>query len=191
MAAPNGITESHPEYSMDNFDLDHFDATAAQADIQDIHLCCLRNELNEGDEAGQPPTNHWVLCLQIWDHSSVWFDMAPGYGSDGLRGKIGVLQLDATYTDETLHAFAYQPLRTVSIQDFMHLICENGRDAFDFSPEWEGCRFWMMVVMRDLEDAGWLEEGSADHAREALELYWRNPEGSEPRVMREGTFRKL
>lgn len=190
MADPKDNAQPRREYSVDNFDLDNFDATAAQADLQAIHLCCLRNELNEGDEAGQPPTNHWVLCLQTSETSSLMFDMAPGYGSDGLRGKIGVLPLDEKYTDETLHVFTDQPLRTVNIQEFMQLVCENGRDAFDFSPEWEGCRFWLMVVMRDLEEAGWLEKGSADQAREVLELYWRNPEGSEPRVMREGTFRK-
>lgn len=72
----------------------------------------------------------------------------------------------------------------------MQWVCENGRDAFEFSPEWEGCRFWLTVVMQDVEDAGWLDKGSADQAKEALEVYWRNPEGSEPRVMREGIFRK-
>ncbi|KAK0747068.1 hypothetical protein B0T18DRAFT_447427 [Schizothecium vesticola] len=100
------------------------------------------------------------------------------------------VDLDEKYTGETLHAFTYQPLRTAKVDDFLGLVCETGRDAFDFSPEWERCRFWLTVVMRDSEDAGWLEKGSADEAKEALEMYWRNPEGSEPRVMREGTFRE-
>jgi len=130
-------------------------------------------------------SNYWVLCLQNSDSSSVMFDMAPGYGSSGLRGKIEVSHLEK-YTGETLHVFTYQPLQTVDVDVFMGFVCENRRDAFTFSPEWEGCRFWLTVVMRDLEDAGWLEKDSADQAKEALQMYWRNPEGSEPRAMREG-----
>lgn len=71
MADPKDNAQPRREYSVDNFDLDNFDATAAQADLQAIHLCCLLNELNEGDEAGQPPTNHWVLCLQTSETSSL------------------------------------------------------------------------------------------------------------------------
>lgn len=63
------------------------------------------------------------------------------------------------------HVFTYRPLRTVIVQDFMQWVCENGRDAFEFSPEWEGCRFWLTVVMQDVEDAGWLDKGSADQPR--------------------------
>lgn len=36
MATPNATTP-HSEYSVANFDLDNFDATAAQAEVQAIH----------------------------------------------------------------------------------------------------------------------------------------------------------
>ncbi|KAH6630355.1 hypothetical protein B0J18DRAFT_98639 [Chaetomium sp. MPI-SDFR-AT-0129] len=173
-----------------NWDLDNLKTDDLNASIELIHLCALRNDLNEGDEAGEPPTNHWVLCLQNSATSSVMLDMVPGYGTDGLRGKIETTSLPSEpYTNETLHAFTYKPLRDVTIADVVHIISEKGRDQFTFSPEWEGCRFWLSVVIRDFEDVGLVEEGSAVKALEALRKYWINPEGSEPRVMREGCFR--
>ncbi|KAK3989617.1 hypothetical protein QBC44DRAFT_241050, partial [Cladorrhinum sp. PSN332] len=135
--------------------------------------------------------NHWVLCLQTSPDSSVMLDMAPGYGTDGLRGKIQVSSLNnVPYTDETLHAFSYTPLKSdITVGEIRRLINVNGRDPFKFSPEWEGCRFWLSVVTKDLEEAGIVKGGSAAEAEGALFMYWRNPEGSEPRVMRKGVFR--
>lgn len=92
---------------LDNkWDVDGFDPLKISATVEDIHLCALRNDLNEGDELGNPPTNHWVVCLQTSPTSSVILDMAPGYGSDGLRGKIEVAALNQPYTDETLQLVA-------------------------------------------------------------------------------------
>lgn len=174
----------------ENWDLDDFTPDNLTASVELIHLCALRNELNEGDEAGEPPTNHWTTCLQITKSSSVMLDMAPGYGSDGLRGKIAATSLGEPYTDETLKAFSFKPVKAITVGDVFRLIMDKGRDRFNFSPEWEGCRFWMGVVIEDLEDAAIVQAGSAVMAKEALLKYWRNPEGSEFRVLREGTFRK-
>ena len=134
-----------------------------------VHLCALRNELNEGDENGEPPTNHWTMCLQVSSASHVMLDMAPGYGSDGLRGKIEMTStIDRPYTDESLCVFSYQPSKAITVKDIAQLIVKNGRAEFNFSPEWEGCRFWMSVIMRDLEDASLIEKGSAATAMEAV-----------------------
>ncbi|KAK0719358.1 hypothetical protein B0H67DRAFT_484689 [Lasiosphaeris hirsuta] len=177
------------EYSAENFDLDNLTAADLLAKVKSLHLCALRNEHNEGDETGQPPTNHWALCLEIPNKSSVMFDMAPGYGSDCLRGKVELSSLKETYTEETLRVFTFKPIRSMIVDNLKRFTTEKGRDAFNFSPEWESCRHWMSVVMKDLEDAGWVERGSAKRAREALLRYWRSQEGDEPRVKREGTFR--
>ncbi|KFY18838.1 hypothetical protein V493_08310 [Pseudogymnoascus sp. VKM F-4281 (FW-2241)] len=172
-----------------NWDLDNLVTNNLTAAVDQIHLCALRNDLNEGDEDGQPPTNHWTMCLQITPQANVMLDMAPGYGSDGLRGKIETASSADPYTKDTLKPFSFKPTKPITVGDAMQLIIENKRDAFNFSPEWEGCRYWMSVIMSDFENAGLVQEGSAAVAREALLMYWRNPEGSEARVMREGTFR--
>ncbi|KAK3936361.1 hypothetical protein QBC46DRAFT_218212, partial [Diplogelasinospora grovesii] len=128
-----------------NWDAENLRTTHLESDVQQIHLCALRNELNGGDGGGEPPANHWVLCLQVYfPSSSVTVDMVPGYGSDGLRGKIELTSLDnEPYTGETLRMLSFVP--DVKI-----------RDAFDFSPEWEGCRFWMSTLINDLAEHGYI-----------------------------------
>ncbi|KAI1113631.1 hypothetical protein F5Y14DRAFT_417309 [Nemania sp. NC0429] len=173
----------------DNWDCTDLEAASFAPEIQQVHLCALRNEFNEGDEAGEAPTNHWVLCLETSKSSSIMIDMAPGYGTDGLRGKIQVSLCNGCYTDEALQVFSFTPKRVATVGSVLEFIQSRGRQAFNFSPEWEGCRHWLSVVMADLDHAGWIAEGSSVTARDALLKYWRNPEGSEPRVMREGLFR--
>ncbi|KAK7955654.1 uncharacterized protein PG986_004876 [Apiospora aurea] len=87
-----------------NWDLEA-SGDALRGVVEEVHICALRNEFNEGED-DQPPTNHWVVCLQTSPKSSIMLDMAPGYGEDGLRGKILVTALDRAFTDETLRHFS-------------------------------------------------------------------------------------
>lgn len=181
----------------DNWDLESFEGDRAStwaAPVAPIHICALRNELNEGDEYGSSPTNHWTVCLETetTPPSSVMLDMAPGYGEESLRGKIEVRPLDRPYTDETLRAFSFRPAATTTgttVGRLLEHMCERGRQRFTFHPSWEGCRFWISVLVADWEASGLVGAGSAHVAREALLKYWVNSEGSQPREMREGTFR--
>lgn len=72
-----------------NWDTDYFeDAETHLGEVVDkVFICAHKNENNDGDD-GQPPTNHWSTFLRINDEKSVELDMAPGYGTDGTRGKI-------------------------------------------------------------------------------------------------------
>lgn len=175
-----------------NWDLDGFapnESSTWTMPVELIHLCALRNELNEGDEEGSPPTNHWTICLKNSSSSCVMLDVARGYGDDGLRGKIEVTALDTPYTLETLQLFTITPCgQQPAVGQILTQICSKGRQRFIFHPSFEGCRFWISVLVADWEDMGVVEAGSALMAREALGKYWVNPEGSLPRHMREGTF---
>lgn len=126
-----------PEFSS-NWDLDNFDTSSLPATVSTIHLCALRNDLNEGDEAGELPTNHWTMCLQLSPQSSVMLDMAPGYGSDGLRGKVETSSIGEPYTEETLRTFSFKPTKEITVGDVIRLVAERGRDAFSFSPSGRG-----------------------------------------------------
>ncbi|KAF3936222.1 hypothetical protein ABW19_dt0204947 [Dactylella cylindrospora] len=173
-----------------NWDTTNCSPSHFSSPISTIHLCPLKNELNEGDEEGNPPTNHWTICLQTSPSSSIMLDMAPGYGTDGLRGKLEVTALDKPYTIEALRTFQFSPLYTITVDGFLAVIARNERQKYNFHESWEGCRYWMSVVIDDLEHAGVVREGSAKVAMEALSRYWVNPEGSEDREMRRGVFRK-
>lgn len=67
----------------------------------------------------------------------------------------------------------------------------NGRDRYEFkkvSPAGEGCRFWVYTIISDLEKAGVVPGGSGLVAWDAVSMYWRYPEGCEPRAVTKGTF---
>ncbi|TGJ83758.1 hypothetical protein E0Z10_g4977 [Xylaria hypoxylon] len=162
--------------------------TAASERVRRFYLCALRNEFNEGDEAGEPPTYHWVLSLEISSESSIMIDMVPGCGSDGLRGKIEVTALNERYTHEVLEVFSFDSQEEVKVRDVIELIQNKGRQSFTFSPESEGCRHWLSVVMADLDAASWIPQGSAMVAYEALLKYWKNLKGYKPRAMIKGIF---
>lgn len=58
-----------------NWDLDKLESNDLSSMVEAIHLCALRNDFNEGDEVGEPPTNHWTMCLQHTITSCVMLDM--------------------------------------------------------------------------------------------------------------------
>ncbi|KAK4225938.1 hypothetical protein QBC38DRAFT_456724 [Podospora fimiseda] len=104
----------------DNWDLTNLNLSDSSmtATISVIHLCCLRNDLNEGDENGEPPTNHWVLCLQVSESpsASIMLNMATALTACGAKLKHPHYPTDVTVGQIAL------------------LINEKGRDAFNFGP---------------------------------------------------------
>ncbi|TLD09865.1 hypothetical protein PgNI_06521 [Pyricularia grisea] len=148
-----------------------------QRQIQVINLCALCNVLNEGDENGEPSTNHWTICLQTSPASSLKIDMAPW---DWRRGKILLSSAkDQPYNmDETLHVFPFTVAREITVVSVIGAINEKERDMFWFSDEDEGCRWWVCQLLGDFESPGIVEVGSAAAAEEYLLRYWINPKGS-------------
>ncbi|KAH7311618.1 hypothetical protein B0I35DRAFT_67623 [Stachybotrys elegans] len=184
-----------------NWDTDRFDNEDLERRLNHIHFCAYRNEHNEGDEDGNPPTNHWVTSLEISEDHAVILDMAPGYGSDGQRGKIEVwtqrydhngqaTHADQTVqTNETIHSLSFELNGRLTVQNIVDLITRNGRQRYNFTPEWEGCRYWVYTLSSDLEAQRIIQPGSAAAVWSAVSYYYVNPSGYEVRVLRQGTFR--
>lgn len=105
--------------------------------VRTIYICVLCNEFIEGDEAGEAPTNHWIICLEPTPTLFVMPDMALGYGEDGRQGKICVTAGKGRFTHEILHAFTFHLLpEEWTIMTFLVFIPACGRQEFNFSPEW-------------------------------------------------------
>ncbi|KAI1196893.1 hypothetical protein F5X97DRAFT_344167 [Nemania serpens] len=165
-----------------DWDLDKFDPAATSARIRRFHLCALRNELDEGDEgdeAGPPPVNHWVLSLETSLRSSVTFNLVPG---DGPRGKIEVTSLSERYARETLRVFSFEPMARLQVERIMALM---QRQDFMFTYGQEGRRRWLSGLMDDLEAASFIPPGGAMVAWEALSQYWEKPEEAEIIIYKE------
>ncbi|KAI3061994.1 hypothetical protein CBS147339_9964 [Penicillium roqueforti] len=172
----------------DNFDADYLNPKDLQAQVSHIHISGYINPNNEGDEDGNPPTNHWAAFLQFGDTGSVRIDMAPGYGDDGLRGKIDISSKSYTSTNNAIKTLTFTVEAYATVQTITELSILNGHDRYMFTEEWEGCRFWIYTFIEDLESAGLISEGSGQTAWETVSLYWQNPSGSEPRQILQGEF---
>lgn len=154
-----------------------------------IHICGYKNIENAGDDEGNPPTNHWASFLQLQNGGSVRLDMIPGYGSDGQRGKLVVSSKPYDSTDNSIKTVTFSTLNAPTAKTITDLITQNGRERYNFTEVWEGCRFWIYTLISDLETAGIVSAGSRQETWEAVSNYWRYPSGSEPRTVARGAFR--
>lgn len=173
-----------------NWDTDDFNNAENHLNKQvtRVYICAYKNENNEGAD-GLPPTNHWATFLQTGNPESIRLDMAPGYGTDGTRGKIRITMQDYIYTYDAIKTLGFDVVRNTMAQEFCDAINERGRERYNFTNELEGCRYWIYTILSDWESRGLLAEGTSTEAWAALSLYWRNPSGSEERTVAQGTFR--
>lgn len=127
--------------------------------------------------------------LENPDRGSVRLDMSPGYGSDGLRGKIDLSSKTYQCTTNHVKKLTFPTSYGVTVKHVIDLVSRKGRQKYQFTEEEEGCRYWNYVFVSDLEHAGYIQAGSADTALDALSYYWVNPSGKEKRAVKKGTFR--
>lgn len=172
-----------------NWDTDNFTHADLTRPVQKMHLVAYVNPANEGD-GDLPPTNHWATYFELSPQQLVCMDMAPGYGDDGTRGKILLASMQ-TPIDDAIHTLSL-PLTGEhhTLQDLFDLVTRHGRQKYDFTPELEGCRYWIHTVVSDLEAAGLVARGSAVETWDHVSCYFRNPSGHEPREVRRGVFRE-
>lgn len=172
-----------------NYDTDGFNASTIDDQIVAIHICGYVNKENEGDEDGNSPTNHWAAFLVHGQHQSTLLDMAPGYGPDGLRGKIELSSKGYASTQNAIKVLRYPVNMNATVSSLVTLINSKGRDKYDYSPEWEGCRYWIYIFISDLEDSKIVPPGSAQQTWNAVTYYWRYPSGQDFREVKQGSFR--
>ena len=151
-----------------NWDIDHFKNEDLHKQVVFIHLCAYINRSNTGDEDGNPPTNHWAAFLELQGKGSVRLDMAPGYGSDGLRGKLDMSSKPYQSTNNAIRSVSFEVAKGVTVQTIVDNINQNGRQKYTFTVEWEGCRFWVRTLISDLEAEGVVGEGSGDSTLAAV-----------------------
>ncbi|PLB54106.1 kinase-like protein [Aspergillus steynii IBT 23096] len=108
--------------------------------------------------------------LQIM-RGSVRLDMAPGYGSDGQRGKVEISSKPYVSMHNAIKTLTFHLKAPATVETIIDTINSKGRDKYKFTAEWEECRFW-------IGKATW----------DAVSFYWRSPNGYEPREVKQGTF---
>ncbi|KAJ6037305.1 hypothetical protein N7540_001584 [Penicillium herquei] len=132
-----------------NYDTDVFNFADLESSVANIHIKALTNEENAGDEDGNPPTNHWIIFLELMGTRSalVMLDMSPGYGSDGQRGKIHLSSNPDAVTDQFIRSLSI-PIKTqATFRTITDSIDSKGRDKYRFTAELEGCKFWIFTLI--------------------------------------------
>ncbi|KAJ3570215.1 hypothetical protein NPX13_g5801 [Xylaria arbuscula] len=167
---------------------DYLNTEHLKHQITNITVVAYRNQDNRGD-GKLSPTNHWSIFLKTTENNSVRVEMAHGLGNDGLTGKVELLSKKYICTNNAIYTMSFQPIKTITVQDFIDLLTENKRQQYTFTPEFEGCSFWVYTIIGDLEAAGVVPAGSAESTWNAVSYYYVNPEGTVPREVRRGTFR--
>ncbi|KAI9758726.1 MAG: hypothetical protein M4579_002901 [Chaenotheca gracillima] len=180
--------EGNSDTLSNNFDTDTLDFGHLSQTVFKIYISGYKNAQNVGDDDGNPPTNHWAAFLQLSEASSVRLDMAPGYGSDGLRGKIELASKEYVSTRNAIKTLSFALEIPTTVKAILDIIVSNGRDKYMFTEEEEGCRFWIWTLLSDLEAAGIVSKGSADATLEAVSYYWRTPQGTDANPLKEGRF---
>ncbi|EQL00641.1 hypothetical protein G6O67_005491 [Ophiocordyceps sinensis] len=172
-----------------NWDLEGFDDDDRNKPVVRVNICAYVNEQNAGDDDGNSPTNHWAIFLELPKQHSVSLDMAPGYGSDGRRGKILVSSRRQQITDNAIRTLPFGVAQGTSVQTITNVISTNNRQKYTFTEEMEGCRLWVYTIISDLETARIVDPGSMALTWEEVSYYWRYPKGHEARAVKQGEFR--
>lgn len=106
--------------------------------------------------------------------------MAPGYGSDGQRGKIEFSSKPYVSTRSAIKTLTFHLKAPATVQTIIDTINSKGRDRYKFTVEY--------TFISDLEASGLVSSGSGKAAWDAVSFYWRSPNGNEPREVKQGTF---
>ncbi|UNI15353.1 hypothetical protein JDV02_001892 [Purpureocillium takamizusanense] len=86
--------------------------------------------------------------------------MAPGYGSNGLRGKIQISFKRYQITENAIQTVSFPVAQGITVRTITDKISMNKRQKYTFT-EMEGCRFWIYTVISDFESGGMIDPCSA------------------------------
>jgi hypothetical protein len=97
--------------------------------------------------------------------------MIPGYGSNGLRGKLEISSKDYVESKSYIKTSMFETISRPRVNTITELISKNRRERYIFTENWEGCRYWVYTFITDLEAAGIIARGSGATAWTDLSMY--------------------
>ncbi|KAG6198785.1 hypothetical protein E4U22_001029 [Claviceps purpurea] len=173
-----------------NWDQRGFENEDLKMTVRRIHVCVYSDvdDAESGDEE-LPPVNHWIIFLEIAARHSVRINMTPGCDFAGVRGQIEISTKRYMFTEQTVHLLTFPTRGEPKVEDIIKLIIANGLQKYDFTPEWEGCRFWTYTLISHLERKGLIEPGSTTRMNGSIPYYYISSTKRIYRESREGTFR--
>ncbi|KAJ5907530.1 hypothetical protein N7495_000212 [Penicillium taxi] len=149
--------------------------------VTQIHLCCLRDGTN--------PANHWVIHLELAGGStSVKLDMTARYPPDLQIGRVELATRNFPVTTNAIQTWEFPVLTNVTVQGIIDMLRSHGFEKYKFTPEIEGCRWWMYTLMSALESKGHLRTGTKGEVWTYISRVWHDAQSYEPRRVQQGVF---
>lgn len=150
--------------------------TSRSAHITDIYICADEpNAVSGPPELGStisgPMTNHWVMYFVTSSTESFCFDPSPS----GPGNTLDLIVSNKSYADifSAVKLVRLTPLKGLTIGHVLDHIADSKYDNYTFSPEGQGCRFWIYSVVASMHSAGYIVGDSEVNAStEALEVVW-------------------
>ncbi|KAI1753962.1 hypothetical protein F4782DRAFT_528892 [Xylaria castorea] len=157
-------------------------------EIITIYLVAYPSASREDDDEPFELSNHWCLFLEFENHQSVRLEVVPGYGSDGLRGKVRLTSKSHACTTNDICQMSFEVNCRVTLDDVVAIVQREGRQKYEFAPGWEGCRFWNSIFMQDLENYRIVPAGAANQAFGAMGWFYHSVRGGERKDIKLGLF---
>ncbi|KAG6180828.1 hypothetical protein E4U10_007445 [Claviceps purpurea] len=172
-----------------NWEKSNFTRNDLHSKVDYIHICARKNETNIGYN-NSPPVNSWFIFLEISALHSVRLLISKDWGSKNLRGRLEIATKDYAFTHNAIHQLSFRAIGGPKVKNIVDMIKAKGLQKYNFTPDWEGCRFWVYMFICHLERGGFVESGSVGKAGLAIPYYYIYPSGRRVlRKAREGTFR--
>ncbi|KIY45242.1 hypothetical protein FISHEDRAFT_49598 [Fistulina hepatica ATCC 64428] len=173
-----------------HWDVEGFRMSDLTCTVIRIHFCAAINEDNE-TEGKRPPTNHWMIFLQTGVHSSVRISVTSGESSR-YPSLIELTSKSYDRSENTNITISADAAPGFTVESILTFLIEKGRDRYRFTDDYEGCRFWAMVVACDFVKACCVEPDFARRIADAIRYYYPDPRGQNkepiPRQLQAGVF---
>ncbi|KAL3459363.1 hypothetical protein BJX64DRAFT_205811 [Aspergillus heterothallicus] len=142
-------------------------------------------------EAG---TNHWCFYLAITPTTSIQLDCQPSHSipstvlSGGSQAYIIISELDYSVAPDVQGKYIVDlaPDRTITVEDILNCLVQNGRYRYEFDSRGVGCRFWVTEQVELFYANGIARDRvQVETVQAAVKKLW--PEGS-PLELNQGAY---
>ncbi|KAN0083906.1 hypothetical protein V8E54_002994 [Elaphomyces granulatus] len=131
--------------------------------------------------------NHWSIYLLLQDGGSVRANMVTKeYGHPG--GYLVWSDLEYDLTNSAIQHWDFPVTQAITVQNVATTIYRNNRHLYHFSGGGSGCRYWVRVILYDLEGEGYVGEGSSEELWVPLQFLYHAGQDPLPINWVEGTF---
>jgi len=126
--------------------------TDLKSPVTRIHFVAHTNPSNEPGYPSARPTIHWTLFFTISNNRSVHVEATPN--EPGRPGMVIINSGQYNLTDQSADVVSADVLPGQTVESFLGVIVDRGRDNYTFDPTSKGCQYWLSTISKDFVEEG-------------------------------------